>query len=181
MKASIDLCIYLFKVPLPRKKLKKLGIGRYTGILNDNGKQMVIPETYNRLGFTIYMMKDLLACCVCNEDGTIDLENVEEWGIDKEHGSESKKWVKARQEFCETMLDNKKVSYIAKRLSTKVYITNEGLEPHNKIYMRYDWTALDRKKPKFRNKRINNIVKAYNLSYKWKTEMYRLREVVMAN
>ena len=79
MKASIDLCIYLFKVPLPRKKLKKLGINRYTGILNDNGKQVVIPETYNRLGFTIYMMKDLFACCVCNEDGTIDNDGLDLW------------------------------------------------------------------------------------------------------
>ena len=66
------------------------------------------------------------------------------------------------------MLDNKNVDYTARRLLTKVYINNEGLEPNNKIYMRYDWTKLDRKKPKFRNRRINNIVKAYNLSYKWK-------------
>ena len=110
MKASVDLCIYLFKVPLPRKKLKKLGIGRYTGILNDNGKQVVIPETYNKLGFTIYMMKDLLACCVCNEDGTIDLEDVEQWGIDATNGFDSKRWEKIRKEFRETMLDNKKIS-----------------------------------------------------------------------
>lgn len=180
MKASIDLCIYLFKVPLPRKKLKKLGIARYTGILNDNGKQVVIPETYNKLGSTIYMMKDLLACCVCNDDGTIDLEDVEKWGIDATNGFDSKRWEKIRKEFCEIMLDNKKVSYIARRLPTKIHINNEGLEPHNKVYMRYDWTELDRKKPKFRNRRINNIVKAYNLSYKWKTEMYSLdREVIL--
>jgi hypothetical protein len=156
MKSSIDLCIYLFKVSLPRKKLKKLGISRYTGILNDNGKQVVIPETYNRLGLTIYMMKDLFVCSIANEDGTIAENEKDLWIHDS--------WKEITKEFEDTMLVNKPIEYTKKRISTTVNIDNQGMEVFDKHRMKYAWSEASTT-PKIRNSRNRNVVKAYNLSY----------------
>ena len=52
-----------------------------------------------------------------------------------------------------------------------ININNEGYEPFKSKdgapYMRYNFTSNKNIVPKFRNKRINNIIKAYNLQYKW--------------
>ena len=156
MKEKIDLSIYLFKVDLPRKKLKKLGINRYTGMIKGDDKFCSIPETYNRLGYTIYMMKDLLTCCISKEDGTIDHEGLDLWIHDS--------WKEITDEFEDIMLDNKSIEYTKKRISTTVNIDNQGMEVFDKHKMKCPWSEASTT-PKIRNARNRNVVKAYNLSY----------------
>ena len=156
MKEKIDLSIYLFKVDLPRKKLKKLGINRYTGMIKGDGKFCFVPESYNQLGLTIYMMKDLFVCSVCNDDGTIDHEGIDLWIHDS--------WKEIIDEFEDTMLDNKPIEYAKIRISTTVNIDNQGMEVFDKHKMKCPWSEASTT-PKIRNARNRNVVKAYNLSY----------------
>ena len=156
MKEKIDLSIYLFKVDLPRKKLKKLGINRYTGMLKGDDMFCLIPESYDRLGLTIYMMKDLLTCCISKEDGTIDHNGIDLWIHDS--------WKEITDEFEDTMLVNKPIEYTKKRISATVNIDNQGMEVFDKHRMKYAWSEASTT-PKIRNSRNRNVVKAYNLSY----------------
>ena len=156
MKEKIDLSIYLFKVDLPRKKLKKLGINRYTGMIKGNESHFLIPESYDRLGLTVYMMKDLLTCCISKEDGTIDHEGLDLWIHDS--------WKDITDEFEDTMLDNKPIEYTKKRISVTVNIDNRGMEVFDKRKMKCSWSEASTI-PKIRNGRNRNVVKAYNLSY----------------
>lgn len=157
MKEKMDLRIYLFKVNLPRKKLKKLGINKYTGIIKGDTKFCVIPETYNHLGYTIYMMKDLFVCSVANEDGSINLTNKELWNCDQ--------YREVLDEFEDLMLDNKHVDYDDEEIYEVVNIDNRGEEPFNKYKMKNGWSG-EHTTPKIRNSRTNNVIKAYNLTYR---------------
>ena len=157
MENKMDLSIYLFKVDLPRKKLKKLGINRYTGIIKGDTKFCVIPETYNHLGYTIYMMKDLFVCSVANEDGTIAENEKDLWIHDS--------WKEVKEDFEEFMLDNKDIEYTYKRITSSINILNYGTEPFDEFKMKCSWSE-ESTKPKVRNGRNRSVVKAYNLTYK---------------
>jgi len=166
--------LFVVKTPFSRKERKKRGLAKYTGIILDTEskfKSSSIIETYNKLGLLVYSMNDLLQLMVTRDYGfsapSGDYRDSED-DIDK-----------ARQEYIEYCSigedDDNPISYTGKeeikKLDLDITINNDGDEP----FLNKEGAPIARAsfsntnsgiKPKFRNTRDKNLVKAYELSYK---------------
>lgn len=171
--------LFVVKTPFSRKERKKRGLNKYTGIILDTETKFnscSIPESYNKLGFLVYMMNDLLQSMIARDDKRFSIASGDyrdsEDDIDK-----------ARHEYIEHCsigdgldeADETTISYTGKeeikKIDLDITINNEGLEP----FPNKDGVPICRAsfsntssgiKPKFRNTRDKTLLKAYELSYK---------------
>lgn len=171
--------LFVVKTPFSRKERKKRGLDKYTGIILDAESKFdssIIIETYNKLGFLVYMMNDLLQLMITRADDGFSVPSGDyrdsEDDIDK-----------ARQDYIEycsigdglNEVSDTTISYTGKeeikKIDLDITINNEGLEP----FLNKDGVPISRAsfsntasgiKPKFRNTRDKTLLKAYELSYK---------------
>ena len=180
MLKEFKYTLYVVESNIPKKTRKKHRERKYTGlVLEDNFDFYVslIPEGYNRLGQLIYMMNDLIAInLVANiGDGFRNNERTDFRDIDSfEVMEKAKKKYESYcliatddTELCNCPLWNGEEKY--KAIPITLYINNKGTtkNPKGGCFMRYNFSMTNKNPKNDRNHRNKNIMKAYNMSWKF--------------